>query len=118
MNLNAYDNVVERIDKTKTWIDIKKKCLFSREINKRSYYCLLKRYDNKINSYSYYIALLDNIPKDRTFKYTKHDAYGRVKIYLSCIWSESYLSQFGKDCNINIANVEHNDDGDIYLLDV
>ena len=30
MNLNAYDNITETIDKTKTWVDIRKKLLLSR----------------------------------------------------------------------------------------
>ena len=47
MNLNAYDNVVEKINKQKSWIDIKKKMLLSRELNVRDYVLLTKRYDNK-----------------------------------------------------------------------
>ena len=35
MNLNAYDNVIDKIDKTKTWIDVCKKLLLSREIKYR-----------------------------------------------------------------------------------
>ena len=30
MNLNAYDSITEKIDKTKTWIDTKKCILLSR----------------------------------------------------------------------------------------
>ena len=37
MNLNAYDNVIEKVDKKKTWIDIHSKILYSREIIYKPY---------------------------------------------------------------------------------
>ena len=55
MNINAYDDIREKLDKTKTWVDIRKKQLFSREIKYRKYNCLLKRYDVKTNITNYYI---------------------------------------------------------------
>ena len=51
MNLNNYDCITEKLNKTKTWVDIHKKLLLSREIKYRSYTCLLKRYNIKNNTY-------------------------------------------------------------------
>ena len=118
MNLNIYDNVEEKLDKTKTWIDIRKKIIYSREIKRRKYTCLLKRYDNKTNINSYYIAILDNPPIDKKYKLTVCDDYGRVKINIASIWKETYLSQLDKDCNIMCNLVESDDDGEIYSIDV
>ena len=43
MNLITYYGINNKIDKSKSWIDIKKKQLLSREINKRKYSTLVKR---------------------------------------------------------------------------
>lgn len=118
MNLSAYDNIKEKIDKNKTWINIKKKTLLSREIKYRPYYTLLKRYNPKSNTNSYFIALLDGIVFDKKCKHTNKDDYGRIKINLSEIWNESWLSQLESDCNIMIEVEQNENDGDVYLLDI
>lgn len=118
MNLNAYDNVKEEIDKTKTWINIKKKVLLSREINIKPYNCLIKRYNPDSASTSYFIAMLNNPPADRKCKSTTIDDYGRLKVSLASIWKDTYLAQLESDCNIVVNLAESDDDGDIYLLDV
>lgn len=118
MNLNAYDNVIEKIDKTKTWINIRKKQLISREIRIRKYVSIVKRYDVKTNSTLYFIAILDNPPENHIYNKLKVDDYGRAKINIFSIWNETYLSSLDNDCNINISLTESDDNGDIYLLDV
>lgn len=118
MNINAYDDIREKLDKTKTWVDIRKKQLFSREIKYRKYNCLLKRYDAKTNITNYYIAMLDNPPTDRKYNNTIMDDYGRVKISISSIWKETYLARLSSNCNVCINLVESDEDGDIYFLDV
>ena len=62
MNLNAYDSITEKLDKNKTWIDIRRKTILSREMKYRKYTCILKRYNPKTNINSHFIALLDNPP--------------------------------------------------------
>ena len=118
MNLNAYDNVVEKINKQKSWIDIKKKMLLSRELNVRDYVLLTKRYNKATNTTDYFVVMLDNPPVDRECKRTKVDDYGRCKISLAPIWGETYLSNVTSDFNISISLEEHSTDGDIYKLDV
>lgn len=117
INLNAYDNVIDKIDKTKTWIDVRKKLLLSREIKYRKYHSLLKRYDNKTNTTSYYLAMLDHLSETHTCKLTSKDNYGRVKIRLSEIWKDTYLAGLDKDCNICIKLIESEDDGEVYSFD-
>lgn len=118
MNLNAYDNITEKTDKTKTWVDIKKQLLYSREIKYRPYHCILKRYDVKTNTTSYFIAMLDTTPKERKCKHTALDDYGRVKISLSSIWKDTYLTRVNNNCNIQCELIENESDGDIYSIDV
>lgn len=118
MNLNTYDNIREKLDKTKTWVDIKRKQLISREIKYRPYYCILTRFNPKTNIHSYYLAVLDKIPTDKMFRHTNHDDYGRVKINLSDIWKKTYLNNIKSDINIECKLVEEDNDGEVYYLDV
>lgn len=118
MNLSAYDSINHKIDKNKSWVDIKKKQLLSREINKRQYSTLIKRYDVQTNTNSYYIAITDAPPKDKNSKKLKIDDYGRVKLSLASIWYETYLSQLDNNCNIMIELIEHDSDCDIYFIDI
>lgn len=118
MNLNAYDNIKEKIDKTKTWVDIRKKTLLSREIKYRPYVSLLKRYNPKLRVNEYFIALLLNPPSNRNSSRPIKDNFGRIKIRLGTIWNETNLKELDEDSNINIEFVEQEEDGEIYRLDV
>lgn len=116
MNLNAYDSIIDKIDKTKTWVDVKKHLLLSREIKFRPRYVLTKRFDTELKVYNYYIILLDNAPIDRQSFPTRIDDYGRIKIRLHNLYTESDLQYLEKDSNINIKCIEHEEDGDVYQL--
>lgn len=118
MNLNAYDVINPKIDKKKTWVDVNKQQLLSREIKYRQYVTISKRYNKENNNYEYFIILLDDYPQDRTYNKTRKDDYGRIKINLKSIWKESSLSYYTSDSNVNIDLVDSADDGDIYKLDV
>lgn len=118
MNLNAYDSINDKINKKATWIDIRKKQLISRELARRPYNCLLKRYSPNTQNTEYYIAMLNNPPLDKQWKHTVIDCYGRVKINVSNIWQDTCLCTLDSNCNIIITHVEHEEDGDVYLLDV
>lgn len=118
MNLNAYDNIKEEIDKTKTWIDVKTKKLLSREIKYRQYYSLLKRFNPKLKINEYFIALIDNPPENKVYRFTFRDDYGRIKLNITSIWNESGLMYYKENVNVNIKLIESDNDGDIYLLDI
>ena len=118
MNLNAYDEISPKIDKQKTWIDVRKHLILSREIKYRQYISVSKRYNPTDHCYDYYIIVLDDKPDDRSFTRTRRDDYGRIKIRVNHIWQESSLRYFEKDTNISIELVEQADDGDIYKLNM
>lgn len=118
MNLNAYDDVIEKINKTKTWIDVKKRLLLSREMKYRKWYVLSKRFNTKNNSYDYFIILLDNHPQDKVAFNTRFDDYGRIKILLHEMYNKTDLQYLTKDTNITIKHIEHEEDGDVYQLEI
>lgn len=118
MNLNAYDAIHPKIDKKRTWINVQKCQLLSREIKFRPYVTLSKRYDKENNVYNYYVIMLDDFPFDRSYSKTNKDDYGRLKISLKSIWKESSLNYIEKDVNVSVELIESADDGDIYLLNI
>ena len=118
INLNAYDSITNKIDKTKTWINVEKHLLISREIKFHKYYTLAKRFNPELNNYEYFIILLDDKDNSRTYYNTKLDDYGRVKIRLNELYNDSDLKYLEQDCNINIKLIEHEISADIYQLDI
>lgn len=118
MNLNAYDSCSTQIDKTKSWIDVKKKRLLSREIKFRKYFTICKRYNTYYTDNDYFIVLLDDKIKNYKCHNTNLDNYGRIRINLGEIWNVCSLQYVEDNVNINLELVEHTDDGDIYKIDV
>ena len=116
INLNLYDDVVERIDKQKTWLNVKNKLLLSREIKYRRYYFIGKRYYNNDNFY--FIITFDTPPENRQYHKLTMDDYGRVKIKLSSIWESTSLLDVTTDCNISLTKVEEDDDSSAYYIDI
>lgn len=116
MNISAFDDAVTKIDKSKTWISVKRKELISREIKARKYYNLASRYNSKDGDFSYYIIMLDEEIENRACYRTNIDDYGRVKIKLRPIWDKTSLKDITSDCNIIISHDENQSDGDIYSL--
>lgn len=118
MNLAAYDDIKPKIDKQKTWVDIDKKLLYSREITYRPYVLLSKRYNKELAEYEYFVIMLDEKPINKISANTNRDDYGRIKIRLMNVFIESSLATLEHSQNINIELVDHADDGDIYKLDI
>lgn len=118
MNLTAYDDVEHKLDKTKTWIDVKYKRLLSRELVPRLYYKILSRYDITSNSNNYFLALFDNYTSNIKPKLLKYDDFGRIKINVTSIWNNTSLHNLNKNTNINIQLIENQEDGEIYYLDI
>lgn len=118
MNLNAYDNVEPYLDRKKTWVCPVHKILYSREIVKRRYTLLSKRFNPKTSDTDFYIIMLDERPIDRKVSISYVDDFGRLKINISSIWNKTSLKHIKTKSNINIEHIEHTDDGDIYYLDI
>lgn len=118
MNLSAYDNVENVLDRTKTWVLVKSKELLSREIKKRRYYTLTKRFNITSGLYEYFLVLLDDRFPSNVCKLSHIDNYGRLKLSIKSIWGITMLSSLKYDTNIGIEHIEHTDDGDIYRLDI
>lgn len=119
MNLNCYDDAREYVDKTKTWIIPRSQVLSTHEIKYRPWSCLLKRYNDKTDSYSYFIAMSDTKIPNRNSNHNYYNPGGRLRISLKDIWNTSSLMNVSQECNTRIKLVETQDDGEIYqLLDI
>lgn len=116
MNLSAYDGINNKINKTKTWINVKKHILLSREIKYRKFYSFAKRYDKNNNCYNYYIILSDTPPDKLVSYFTKYDDYGRVKLRINEIYDNIVLNPVTENINISIKHIDEQEDGDIYEI--
>lgn len=118
VNLNIFDDAVEKLDRSKTWINIKYKEIFSREIKPRKFSILTKQYENNIGNH-YFVITLDNAPdKRRNYVKSRCDDWGRFKISIAGIWYDSIANTLTKDTNINIEHIYHDDDSDVYEIDI
>lgn len=117
MNLSAYD-IVERNTNYGTWILPQYKRLYSRSIEYHSYYCFLKRYNDKTKCNDWYIALFDEIHPEAECHSTVRDNKNIIKINLAPIWNELYVKYSTDRTFIYIDEVEKTEDGVIYLLGV
>lgn len=117
MNLSAYDNITEKVDKQRTWINIKDKKLISREIKFRNYNTIIKRYNPQNYNYDYFIALSDNTFNTNVTSKTFVDNYGRIKISLIPIWGDEVIQSYTNDNNVNIIIDDIQEDGEIYKIE-
>jgi hypothetical protein len=85
-SLLEYDIVNKKIDKNKTWIDIKSKRIFTKEfIRPFTSYIIAKKFIPEENVTKYYIILGNNLLNSRKCIL---DAYGRMKIRIGDIWND------------------------------
>lgn len=116
MNLSAYD-AVENDVFADTWINPTYKKLYSRSIKYYPYYAFLKKYNKNTKSNDYYVAMLKNTNSHVQCRSTIMNNKV-IKLDLSPIWSTSYLCTFKQRTAIFIEEVEKNEDGVIYYLDI
>ena len=118
MNLNAYDNVKEELDKHKTWYSPKFKRLYSREIKFRMFYKFMKRWNETIKRNDYFLAISMSNTDGRFYR-TERDNYGRLKVNIPKeLIEDSILNSIVEDTNINIKLVDDQVDGEVYQLNI
>ena len=118
MNLNAYDNIKEELDKHKTWYSPKFRRLYSREIKFRMFYKFMKRWNETIKRYDYFLAVsMNNV--DGKFSITNKDNYGRLKVSIPKeLIEDSILNSIVEDTNIDVKLVDNQVDGEVYQLNI
>ena len=118
MNLNAYDNVKEELDKHKTWYSQKFRRLYSREIKFRMFYKFMKRWNETIKRDDYFLAISMN-NTDGKFYRTERDNYGRLKVNIPKeLIEDSILNTMTVDANIEVKLVDAQPDGEVYQLNI
>ena len=118
MNLNAYDNVKEELDKHKTWYSPKFKRLYSREIKFRRFYKFMKRWNETIKRNDYFLAISTS-NADGRFSITNRDNYSRLKVSVPKeVIEDSILNSIVEDTNIQVKLVDNQVDGEVYQLNI
>ena len=118
MNLNAYDNVKEELNKHKTWYSPKFRRLYSREIKFRTFYKFLKRWNETIKRNDYFLAIsMNNV--DGRFSITNKDNYSRLKFSIPKeVIEDSILNSIVEDTNVELKLVDNQVDGEVYKLNI
>jgi hypothetical protein len=118
MNLNAYDNVTEKLDKHKTWYSPKFKRLYSREIKFRMFYKFLQRWNESIKRNDYFLAV-SMYNSDGRFSITNKDNYSRLKFSIPKeVIEDSILNSIVEDANVEVKLVDNQPDGEVYQLNI
>lgn len=118
MNLNAYDNVKEELDKHKTWYSPKFKRLYSREIKFGMFYKFMKRWNETIKRDDYFLVISMN-NTDGKFYRTDRDNYGRIKASIPKeVIEDSILNSIVEDTNVEVKLVDNQPDGEVYQLNI
>lgn len=118
MNLNAYDNVKEELDKHKTWYSPKFKRLYSREIKFRMFYKFLQRWNENIKRNDYFLAI-SMYNTDGTFTIANKDNYSRLKFSIPKeVIEDSILNSMTVDTNVEVKLVDDQLDGEVYQLNI
>ena len=118
MNLNAYDNVKEELDKHKTWYSPKFRRLYSREIKFRMFYKFLKRWNGTIKRNDYFLAISES-NTDGKFYRTERDNYNRLKVSIPKeLIEDSILNSIVEDTNVELKLVDNQVDGEVYQLNI
>ena len=108
MNLNAYDNVKEELDKHKTWYSPKF----------RMFYKFLKRWNETIKRNDYFLAISTSNTDGRFYR-TERDNYGRLKVTIPKeLIEDSILNSIVEDTNVELKLVDNQVDGEVYQLNI
>lgn len=119
MNLNEYEVTTRTIDRQKTWVDVKRHRIYSREIRGK-YYNILKKLNPITKDYEYFLGIFNKIPDIPNFQVhaCTHDDFGRTSISLSLAnWKILGFDCLDNDCQISISVVESDKDITIYKFD-
>ena len=118
MNLNAYDNVKEELDKHKTWYSPKFKRLYSREIKFRIFYKFMKRWNETYKIDDYFLAIIMNNVNGR-FSIANKDNYSRLKFSVPKeVIEDSILNSMTVDANVEVKLIDAQTDGEVYQLNI
>lgn len=113
MNFNAYDAVNPVFS---TWVVPRNQKLYSYTLPKYGHFTLLKRYDVSTGSYDFYIALSDNLTKDKIWYRTYLTNSKALTINLSSIWDISNFRFMTAPQEISIDEDAKFDDGVVYKI--
>lgn len=119
MNLNAYDNIKEELDKHKTWYSPKFRRLYSREIKFRMFYKFVKRWNETYKRDDYFIVIISTNNTDGKFSIANRDNYSRLKVSIPKeVIEDSILNSMTVDTNVEVKLVDAQLDGEIYQLNI
>lgn len=118
MYFNGYEILNVPIDKDKTWIDVKRHKILSREIHGK-YYLFAKKFEiSDCKDYFYLIVDGDSISNIPGIKSIYVDDFGRTSIVIpNYVWKELGFDKHNKDFQLLVTLVEDNNGVKTYRIE-
>ena len=118
INLMQYDNIIEQVDKSKTWFNPNTRFIYSREIANKKYYSFKRKWSDDKKQFDYFLILSDKYIPNSKFRVVRIDDDGRMKLRLDSIFKLSWISSAEHDVNINIQKLEEDNESVVYQIDL
>ncbi len=115
MNLNQYDDIIEKKD---TWINPVYKKLYSRTLEYKPYYTIVRRYVKQSASYDYFLIVSDSILEGKHMKSVIQENNGLLKFDLKAYWNVLPVRESTKDVIVSTDIVEKESGMIIYKLSI
>ena len=115
MNLNQYDDILEIKN---TWISPVYKKLYSKVLEYKPYYTIVRRYIVNNSSYDYFLIMSDNVIPDKRMKSVIQERNGLLKFDLKPYWNVLPIQESNEDVIVSIDIEEKESDICIYRLSI
>ena len=119
MNLNEYEVTTRTIDRQKTWVDVKRRRIYSREIH-GNYYNILSKINPISGEFDYFLAIFKDRPEASNIPVycCSNDDFGRCTISLSLTnWNLLGFNYYKENTQISIKLVDSDETGSIYKIE-
>ena len=116
MNLAAYDSMIDNFT-DHTYIDEYYRTMYSMDIEFRTNYCFLSKYNSETKATDIFICMSDEREDGYKWFLTTKTKIGRVKIDLKPIWNNLPLKAIDFNQRTPIKEVDRQEDCIIYKLD-
>ena len=117
MALQEYETVQKRIDRNKTWINVKYKQVISREIT-TGYYNFVFKYNKQYNDYEYFIIIGNaEFADDSDYRKVYVDDYGRGKMSIPSKLHNTLIGNKHSDFQISLELVDAGSNYNVYKID-
>ena len=114
INYNLYDEVTPI---HKNWIDTRYKIFYSRTMEYKTFYTILKKFNTRHQDVDYFLVLSDETTNEYRWGAVQRNP-GKIKCDLKPYWKDINTSKLNGATEINVSVEEKADNAIVYYLDI